>query len=191
MTVQQFHRSTDSLRTRPLWLASSPASTLRVRRVRASPVTGFRITPSSGVLATAGDPDGLLRTSAVTAFSVPRRVLPTTPITTALVNTSVMSSTVQRFDHCVDSLRTSQVLARLVASGDFAPRSASPGAGSPVTGFRTTSSSGVRATDGDADSVLRTSAVTAFSVPRRVLPHHADHHCARQHLGDVQHGATV
>ena len=89
MTVQQFHRSADSLRTRPVWLASSPASTLRVRRVRSSPVTGFRITPSSGVLATAGDPDDLLRTSAVTAFIVPRRMLPTTPITTAPVHTSV------------------------------------------------------------------------------------------------------
>ena len=32
-----------------------------------------------------------------------------------------MSSTVQLVDHCVDSLRTSQVLARLVASGDIAP----------------------------------------------------------------------
>ncbi len=62
----------------------------------------------------------MLRTSAVTAFSAPRRVLPTTPITTALVNTSVMSTTVQQLDHCADSLRTGQVLARLVASGDIA-----------------------------------------------------------------------
>ncbi len=84
-------------------------------------VTGFRITPSSSVLVSAGDADSVLRTSAVTAFSVPRRMLPTTPITTVPVNTSVMSSTVQLVDHCVDSLRTSQVLARLVAFGDTAP----------------------------------------------------------------------
>ena len=89
--------------------------------MRASPVTGFRITSSSGVLVSADDADDLLPTSAVTAFSVPRRMLPPTPITTAPVNSSVMSSTVQLFDHCVDSLRTSQVQARLVASGDIAP----------------------------------------------------------------------
>ena len=104
MTVQQFHRSAHSLRTCPVLarlvaagdiaplmpsdsLRSSPASTLRVRRVRASPVTGFRITSSSGVLVSADDADDLLPTSAVTAFSVPRRMLPTTPITTAPVNT--------------------------------------------------------------------------------------------------------
>ena len=107
MTVQQFHRSAHSLRTRPVLarlvaagdiaplmpsdsLRSSPASTLRVRvrLVRASPITGFRITSSSRVLVSADDADGLLRTSAVTAFSVPRRMLPTTPITTAPVNSS-------------------------------------------------------------------------------------------------------
>ncbi len=53
-------------------------------------------------------------------FSAPRRVLPTTPITTALVNTPVMSTTVQHLDHCAGSLRTGQVSARLVASGDIA-----------------------------------------------------------------------
>ena len=65
------------------------------RPVRASPVTGFRIMSSSTVLAAEGDADSVLRTSAVTAFCVPRRVLPTTPITTAPVNTSVMSRTVK------------------------------------------------------------------------------------------------
>ncbi len=42
------------------------------------------------------------------------------PITTAPVNTPVMSSTVQQLDHCADSLRTGQVLPRLVASGVIA-----------------------------------------------------------------------
>jgi hypothetical protein len=48
-------------------------------------------------------------------------MLRTTPINTAPVNTSVMSTTVQLFDHCLDSLPTSQMQARLVASGDIAP----------------------------------------------------------------------
>ena len=43
------------------------------------------------------------------------------PITTAPVNMSVMSMTVQHLDHCADSLRTGRVLARLVAFGGIAP----------------------------------------------------------------------
>ena len=148
------------------------------RPVRAPPVTGFRITSSSGVLATEGDADSVLRTSAVTAFSAPRRVLPTTPITTALVNTSVMSTTVRHLDHCADSLRTGQVSARLVV-GAAAPRSASRGAGFAVTGFRTTPCTCVRATARASVSVLDTTAFTtsrtlrhsvAVAAPLRRVP---------------------
>lgn len=103
----------------PPRLRTGPSLHPRVA-LAAPPVTGFRITSSSGVLAAEGDADSVLRTSAVTAFSAPRRVLRTTPITTAPPYTPVMPSTVQQLDHCADSLRTGQVLARLVASGDFA-----------------------------------------------------------------------
>ena len=201
MTLQQFHRSADSLRTgrvlarfiapgdiAPLMpsdsLRSSPASTLRVRRVRASPVTGFRITPSSGVLATAGDADGLLRTSAVTAVNVPRRVLPTTPITTAPLNISVISMAVQHIDHFADSLRTRQVQARLVAFGDIAPLAAVGLAALVlVTGLRTTPCTCVSTTAGATAiasvTVLDTTAFTtsrtlrhsvAVAAPRRRVP---------------------
>ncbi len=81
-----------------------------------------------------------------------------------------------------DSLRSS--------SGNNARHPRRPVQASPVTGFRITPSSGVLAAEGDADSVLRTSAVTAFSAPRRVLPT-VDHDSAGQHVGDVQHRAAV
>ncbi len=187
MTVQQFHREADSLRTgralarlvapgdiAPLMpsdsLRSSPTSTRSRshRPVRASPVTGFRITPSSGVLATADDADGLLRTSAVTAVNVLRRVLPATPITTAPLNISVISMAVQQFDHFADSLRTRQVQARLVAFGDIAPITAVGLAALVlVTGLRTTPCTCVSTTAGaTAITSVNVLDTTAFTTSR-------------------------
>ena len=136
--------------------------------MRASPVTGFRITPSSGVRATAADADGLLRTSAVTAVNVPRRVLPATPITTASLNISFISMAVQQFHHFADSLRTRQVHARLVASGDIAPLDAVGLAALVlVTGFRTTPCTCVCATAGaTAIASVTVLDTTAFTTSR-------------------------
>ncbi len=132
------------------------------RPVRASTVTG--IASSSGVIVTAADADCVLHTSAVTAFGAPRRVLSTTPITTAPVNTSVMSRTVQLFDHCTDSLQTRQVSARLVAFGDIAPLAAVGVAALVlVSSFRTTPCACVRATARASANLLRT---THFSSVR-------------------------
>ena len=169
MTLQQFHLSTDSLRTgrvlAPLVAAGDIALAHAVRL--ATLVAGINDT----------HPRRPVRASPVTAFSVPRRMLPTTPITTAPVNTSVMSSTVQLFDHCVDSLRTSQVQARLVAFGDIAPLAAVGLAALVlVTALRTTPCTCVRATARASVNVLDTTAFTtsrtlrhsiAVAAPRR------------------------
>ncbi len=98
-------------------------------------------------------------------------MLPTTPITTAPVNSSVMSSTVHLFDlfdHCVDSLRTSQVLARLVAFGDISPLAAVGLAALVlVTGFRTTPCTCVSTTAGaTAIASVTVLDTTAFTTSR-------------------------
>ena len=133
-------------------------------RLGSSPASTFRITSYYCVRASADDADSVLRTSAVTAFSAPRRVLRTTPITTAPVNISVMSRTVQLFDHSADSLRTDQVSARLVPFGDIATLAAVGLATLVlVTDFRTTPCTCVRASARASASLLRT---THFSSVR-------------------------
>ena len=102
-------------------LRSSSASTLVIRAARCglrpSPASASRPPPVSSPLKATP-------TTCSARLPSPPSVLPAAccrpPITTAPVNMSVMSRTVQHLDHCADSLRTGQVLARLVASGDIA-----------------------------------------------------------------------
>ncbi len=167
----------------PVSLRSSSASTLRVRVADAG-CARHRLPHlvSSCVRATA-DNDSVLRTSAVMTFGAPRRVLRTTPITTAPVNMSVISRTMQQLGHCADSLRTGRVSARLAAFGDFAPlaaaglaalvvvtaalRSRRPVRASPVTGLRTTPCTCASATAG-ATAIASVSVLdtTAFATSR-------------------------
>ncbi len=145
------------------------------RRVRASPVIGFRITSSSGVLAAEGDADSVLRTSAVTAFSAPRRVLPTADHDSAGqhvgdVQDRAAPRPLRRFTSNRSGVGSARRLRRhriaravrlaALVVGAAAPRSASPGAGSPVTGFRTTPCTCVSATAIPSVSVLDTTAFT-------------------------------
>ena len=90
---------------------------------RASPVTSSRITIVAG--------DIVRVRLAAHRLGSDRPVPVSTPIVVAPLNLSLTTMTVQQFHRSADSLRTGQVLARLVAlvAGINASRSRSPGAG--------------------------------------------------------------
>ncbi len=126
MTVLQLHRRASTRDTarrlrqhRPAHAVRLAALVIRVARcgLRLSPASASRPPPVSSPLKATP-------TACSARLPSPLSLLPAAccrpPTTTAPVKMSVMPTTLQHLDHCADSLRTGQVLARLVASGDIA-----------------------------------------------------------------------
>ena len=127
---------------------------------RASPVTTSRITIVAG--------DFVHVRRAADRVGSDRPVAVTTPIVVAPLSLSLTTMTVQQFHRSADSLRTSQVHARLVAFSDIAPLAAVGLAALVlVTGFRTTPCTCVSTTAG-ATAIASVSVLdtTAFTTSR-------------------------